>query len=108
LNQLYPGRGGGSGGAEGAANIFRAYLATKTGGLSLPLSSPASTKKAIQAIGRSSGLQTPESIRKTSEALKKTGSVIKKPAKYISKTGVTLKALSPDATRQELEEYFNQ
>jgi len=68
FSQLFPGRGGGSGSEQGAANFFRILSGIKTGGLTAPLSSPAIQKRLIQnypKVGRA--VQT--AVRETAPAI---------------------------------------
>lgn len=56
FEEWFPGRGGGSGGAQGIANFLRLGAIGKTGGVTAPLFSPKVAKKGIQSIKTSGSL----------------------------------------------------
>lgn len=51
FDQIFPGRGGGSGGAQGVANILRVAGVSQTGGLTAPLVSPLVQQGVIRTPG---------------------------------------------------------
>lgn len=60
LSQIFPGRGGGSGSAQGSANLLRSILGVSTGGATIPLSSPRVGKYAIQGAGKIANAKLPQ------------------------------------------------